>query len=1132
MRNLFILLVFLLSPVILFSQTATVNLGSEKQLIRGYGGMNHPSWGVDLTASQRLTAFGNEAGQMGISVLRIYVDGDKNNWSRELATAKEAVRNGAIVFASPWNPPSSMTETFTRNGVANQRRLRYDQYAQYAQHLNDFVTYMKNNGVDLYAISVQNEPDFAETWTWWTPQEILRFMKENAGSINCRVIAPESFQYVKSMSDPILNDPQALANMDILGAHLYGTSVGNFPYPLFESKGAGKELWMTEVYYPNSNDNTADLWPEALEVGYHIHNAMVEANFQAYVWWYIRRQYGLMKEDGSISKRGYNMVHFSKFVRPGYIRVDATKIPTTDVYLSAYKKGNDVVMVVVNRNTTAKSITVNVPGVKVPRWERYVTSATKNLFKEANINATTSFQITLDAKSITTIVGNMDFGTPLLQRANPENNSFDLPLSTNTFHFFYDNPVDRSKAKAKLVAVGQTDTVDLLIQGTGFSDTLTYKLPKTVSLTKGNYQITLSGLISDKNLPGVGNDSIRFLIGSPENPTPEIFFEDKLDGGGLVPKGWKITYGSTVREQYTTYSQGPRLMDFPNGGKFNSAFYLRDEGDTCRLQYGTYDDSRLNLRAGTYTVSFYYSWWTQVAKTNNLKINFAVKSTDGTTVFEQKDISTTNLIANTSMPATNSTLCTFPVDIPASGEYILEWRTHQFGFEGALVGGIKMTLPMTISDKYNYQLSNSLANAIEAKLTADSILYDGKAKSALIHSIETYSSDTLTGPTLFQAAIEELNVNATWLLNHKKAMDAYLAGKKVADERMETYAESRYRTLSAYTKLVNFVTLYNAPDYDNDALLASAADSLNKYASLVTNYVEHAVPALTYRVQKAVELAEKMGVTQDLSVAKNTMIDNDIQALLLKGYNKTAIENALTSGALRFGDSSTDPTLTDSLDMTGYIKNPNFYSQQTSMYISGTTFPGWRVPTVNASTAMGPGVLATVTDPVVDTHVRLGNATLNALEQTVTGLPSGMYTFNLNTRIPSGLSSNKQVFVYVVANLKDTLKVPMRVATSDTLLTASITGIKITTGSMKVGVRVGAYVTSDPVIRWDDATLWMVGPITTTDLKPTQTTKTVKEIRYYSLTGQRIDQPNTGFYLIKILYEDGSVEVQKVVKNR
>ncbi|MNZ70244.1 Glucuronoxylanase XynC precursor [compost metagenome] len=264
---------------------------------------------------------------------------------------------------------------------------------------------MKNNGVDLYAISVQNEPDYAHDWTWWTPQEMLRFMKENAGSINARVIAPESFSYLKNMSDPILNDPQALANMDILGAHTYGTNFNQFAYPLFKQKGAGKELWMTEVYYPNSNNNSADLWPEALDVAYHIHHNMVDAEFQAYIWWYIRRQYGPMKEDGTISKRGYSMAHFSKFIRPGYVRVDATKNPDTNIFTSAYKGNNKAVIVAVNRGTSAASqkfVLQNGTASTVSTW---ITDASRNMSAGSSMNASGgSFTAQLPAKSVTTFV--------------------------------------------------------------------------------------------------------------------------------------------------------------------------------------------------------------------------------------------------------------------------------------------------------------------------------------------------------------------------------------------------------------------------------------------------------------------------------------------------------------------------------------------------------------------------------------------------------------------------------------------------------------------------------------------------------------------------------------------------------
>lgn len=392
------------------ASNVSINLSAEKQVVRGFGGINLPAWAGDLTASQRETAFGNGENQLGLSVLRIYVDDNKNNWYKELPTAKKAIEHGAIVFATPWNPPSDMTETFNRNGDTKAKRLRYDKYAAYAQHLNDFVSYMKNNGVNLYAISIQNEPDYGKEWTWWTPQEVLKFMKENAGTINCKVMSPESFSYQKNMYNPILNDSQALANMDILGTHTYGTKVSDFAYPLFKQKGAGKELWMTEVYVPNSDANSADRWPEALDVAEHINNAMVEGDFQSYVWWYIRRSYGFIKEDGNVSKRGYMMAHFSKFVRPGYVRVDATKNPTTNVYVSAYKGNNKVVIVAINKGTSEVKQSFNVSNSKVSSVSSWQTTATANLAKSASsINVSNgSFTATLPAQSVTTFVGEIN----------------------------------------------------------------------------------------------------------------------------------------------------------------------------------------------------------------------------------------------------------------------------------------------------------------------------------------------------------------------------------------------------------------------------------------------------------------------------------------------------------------------------------------------------------------------------------------------------------------------------------------------------------------------------------------------------------------------------------------------------
>lgn len=169
---------------------------------------------------------------------------------------------------------------------------------------------------------------------------------------------------------------------------------------------------MTEVYYPNSDNNSADRWPEALDVAYHIHHNMVDAEFQAYIWWYIRRQYGPMKEDGNISKRGYAMAHYSKFIRPGYVRVDATKNPDTHVFTSAYKGDNKLVIVAVNRGTTAVNqnfVLQNGTASSVSRW---ITSSSSNLTAGTPLDASSgSFFAHLPAQSITTFVAELGSGS-------------------------------------------------------------------------------------------------------------------------------------------------------------------------------------------------------------------------------------------------------------------------------------------------------------------------------------------------------------------------------------------------------------------------------------------------------------------------------------------------------------------------------------------------------------------------------------------------------------------------------------------------------------------------------------------------------------------------------------------------
>lgn len=406
------------------ADTCVIDTSTEYQFIRGFGGINHPEWtGQDLTPEQRQTAFGNGDGELGFTVLRVFVNPNKNQWNLAVPTAKTASDMGVTVFASPWEPPSNLAESGGSNGKLH---LPESNYGAYAQHLNDFGTYMKDNGVDLYSISVQNEPDFASEWTYWSSDETTNFLANYGDKItSTRVMSPESFQYTpenaswilggqdggKKYYNKILNNAKAMANCDLFGTHFYGTTRDWMDFPALEN--SGKEIWMTEVYVPNSDANSNERWPEAIQVAENIHNGLVVGNMSAYVWWYIRRNYGPMNEDGTISKRGYMMAQYSKYVRPGDIRIGATEQPADGVYVSAYK-GNDnqVTIVAINKSSTGYSQNFSFSSGTITDVDRYRSSANENLAVTNNLeNDGKAFWAQLPAESVSTFVVTMSDGS-------------------------------------------------------------------------------------------------------------------------------------------------------------------------------------------------------------------------------------------------------------------------------------------------------------------------------------------------------------------------------------------------------------------------------------------------------------------------------------------------------------------------------------------------------------------------------------------------------------------------------------------------------------------------------------------------------------------------------------------------
>jgi glucuronoarabinoxylan endo-1,4-beta-xylanase len=375
---------------------STVYLDSVQQYIRGFGGANIIPWRPQMTAGQVQKAFGAGQGELGFSILRLRIPFNANasEFGANVPVAQMAQSLGAIVFSSPWTPPPALK---SNNNIVGGT-LNDSSYAAYAGHLKAFADYMSSNGAPLYAVSIQNEPDFTATYEScdWNATQMLKFIRNNASSIGTRIIAPESFHFNHALSDSTLNDPVAAANLAIVGGHIYGGGLA--PYPLAVSKG--KEVWMTEHLELDTS------WTAVLATGREIHDCM-EAGMNAYVWWYIVRYYGPIGEDGNVTRRGFVMSQYARFVRPGYHKVKCNAVPQRNVWLSSYKDGSStkVVIVALNASTSSVQQAFSVTNGSMTSFSPYTTSKSKNCEKGTDIVVVKgSFAVTLDPSSITTFV--------------------------------------------------------------------------------------------------------------------------------------------------------------------------------------------------------------------------------------------------------------------------------------------------------------------------------------------------------------------------------------------------------------------------------------------------------------------------------------------------------------------------------------------------------------------------------------------------------------------------------------------------------------------------------------------------------------------------------------------------------
>ena len=405
---------------------SNINWTNVLQRIDGFGGgVVFLDAGLDpMTSANMDTLFNtNNSSQLGLTLLRVRID-PTTNWVTALADAQKAVARGARVMATPWTPPAIMKTNDNIVGGA----LAANQFTNYANYLNNFAGYMKSNGVQLAAISIQNEPDANVTYEscFWSGTQLQTFCRSNAFAItNAPVMMPESESYNFNYSDSTLNDPLAATNVSIIAGHLYGvTTIQDYP----NAHNEGKPTWMTEYLV---NDQTIDT---AIATAQQIHTCLTTGNMSAYIWWKcIGDANGLISSNGVPQKRGFVMSQFSRFVRPGFNRIATTN--NGSILVTAYRDTNSTSFAIVAINPTGVPLTPtfnlqNFPVVTT--LTPWLTSPDVSLAVQSDLAVTNAtFSYTLPGLSVTTFVGQANNPPTLAAIANQTINAGVTLLVTN-----------------------------------------------------------------------------------------------------------------------------------------------------------------------------------------------------------------------------------------------------------------------------------------------------------------------------------------------------------------------------------------------------------------------------------------------------------------------------------------------------------------------------------------------------------------------------------------------------------------------------------------------------------------------------------------------------------------------------
>jgi O-glycosyl hydrolase len=389
---------------------------------------------------------------------------DWSQQAGQRAFLREARERGVEQFIGFINsPPLPLTRNGLAHSsggdAANLDRSRYDELAGF---LRDVVIALeRNDGVRLGAISPFNEPQWDWTggqegtpWTNTEMAEATRVLSRTfaAAGLPTQIEVAEAgkLNYLYETADKPTRGKQVRDFFDPQSANYIGslpnvarTISGHSYFTTFPDQALrdvrtrvrdeiaavdpGLEFQMTEYCILVNNSlirgRGRDLGMDvALYTAGVIHSDLVDANASAWQWWLAVTPYdykdGLLyidsdSLDGAVheSKLLWALGHYSRFIRPGMQRIGvempteaATDSTGASLLVSAFRDPTTTrtVVVIVNRGTSAREVTLKAPGSSAFRL--YRTTAETGMDLRASGVSVADQPISIPPRSLATLV--------------------------------------------------------------------------------------------------------------------------------------------------------------------------------------------------------------------------------------------------------------------------------------------------------------------------------------------------------------------------------------------------------------------------------------------------------------------------------------------------------------------------------------------------------------------------------------------------------------------------------------------------------------------------------------------------------------------------------------------------------